>query len=502
MRDKKHIDRIFQENFKDFDVQPDNALWSRVSESLPQKKKKRRILPLWWQVGGVAAAIALVLVFGNSIFNSENKRQSTPVVDTKTYDGTITNETEPSSFEGANTPEYSPISNSEAPANSVTGKPGETSATGIEHSQTDAVVITKYDAETKLTSVNPSQKAPNTRNSVAGVYEQNKNDSQTNDAILGKSELNTVVSETVKDKNTAVSLEHSKTDSHEPKDRQPEASETNSRSIKDPDSTIDSFSIEEAIAEQSLTKNEKEKADERSRWSISPNVAPVYFSSLGQGSPISPQFNDNAKGGDINMSYGVSGSYAVSNRLKVRAGVNRVNLNQTTADVFAFEGAQFPDNGLLSRMPNVDYENGLDAIAIMSSQVMNRNTTPELINTKIAGNLEQRFGFIEVPLELEYRLVDRKFGVNVIGGFSTFFLDNNEIFADIDGESTLIGEANNINSTSFSANFGLGMDYKLTKQWNINLEPMFKYQINTFNNTSGEFRPYFIGVYTGLSFKF
>ena len=87
------------------------------------------------------------------------------------------------------------------------------------------------------------------------------------------------------------------------------------------------------------------------------------------------------------MSYGVSGSYAVSNRLKVRAGVNRVNLNQTTADVFAFEGAQFPDNGLLSRMPNVDYENGLDAIAIMSSQVMNRNTTPELINTKIAGNL-------------------------------------------------------------------------------------------------------------------
>ena len=40
--------------------------------------------------------------------------------------------------------------------------------------------------------------------------------------------------------------------------------------------------------------------------------------------------------------------------------------------------------------------------------------------------------------------------------------------------------------------------YKL----NLNLEPVFKYQLNTFTNTSGDFRPYFVGFYTGLSFKF
>ena len=107
-----------------------------------------------------------------------------------------------------------------------------------------------------------------------------------------------------------------------------------------------------------------------------------------------------------------------------------------------------------------------------------------------------------MPLELEYRLLDKKFGINVIGGFSTFILSENEIYADVNGISTLIGEANNINNTSFSANFGLGMDYSLSKQWNINLEPTFKYQINTFNNTTGDFKPFFIGVYTGLSFKF
>ncbi|WP_340154549.1 hypothetical protein [uncultured Winogradskyella sp.] len=46
------------------------------------------------------------------------------------------------------------------------------------------------------------------------------------------------------------------------------------------------------------------------------------------------------------------------------------------------------------------------------------------------------------------------------------------------------------------------MDYSLSKQWNLNLEPTFKYQINTFNNTTGDFKPFFIGVYTGLSYKF
>ena len=55
---------------------------------------------------------------------------------------------------------------------------------------------------------------------------------------------------------------------------------------------------------------------------------------------------------------------------------------------------------------------------------------------------------------------------------------------------------------SYSANFGIGVNYSISKQLRFNLEPTFKYQINTFNDTSGNFQPFFIGVYTGLSFKF
>ena len=200
------------------------------------------------------------------------------------------------------------------------------------------------------------------------------------------------------------------------------------------------------------------------------------------------------------MSYGITGSYAISDKLRVRAGINRVNLNYSTSDVIAFNGANTAARNGFSQ-GNINFKNG-NVVSLVSLETLINSTTPEAFNTKITGDIDQRFGFVEVPLELEYRLLDKKFGLNVIGGFSTFFLNQNEIYADIDGNSTLIGEASNINSTSFSANFGLGLDYNLSKRWNINLEPQFKYQINTFNNTFGNFRPFFIGVYTGVRFKF
>jgi len=76
------------------------------------------------------------------------------------------------------------------------------------------------------------------------------------------------------------------------------------------------------------------------------------------------------------------------------------------------------------------------------------------------------------------------------------------MYSVLNGDKVLLGEAQNINVTSYSANFGLGLNYNLSEKINLNLEPTFKYQINTFRDTSCDFQPYFIGIYTGLSYKF
>ena len=141
-----------------------------------------------------------------------------------------------------------------------------------------------------------------------------------------------------------------------------------------------------------------------------------------------------------------------------------------------------------------------DNISIISGE--NLNAAPSSFET-INTSINQAFGYIEIPLEIEYALVNKKIGVNVIGGFSSFFLSENKIFSEAEGGSkTYLGEANNINNVSYSANFGFGVNYQVSKKIDLNVEPMFKYQINTFNNTSGDFKPYFIGVYTGFAIKF
>ena len=111
-------------------------------------------------------------------------------------------------------------------------------------------------------------------------------------------------------------------------------------------------------------------------------------------------------------------------------------------------------------------------------------------------------GYFEVPLELQFPLVKKKWGLNVIGGMSSLFLLENSVSLAADGNSLEIGEASNMNLLNFSSNLGLGAYYKLHPDLQFTVQPMFKWHLNAFSETSGQFRPYTLGVYSGLSFKF
>ena len=65
MANKKHIDRIFQEKFKNFEQQPDAQNWDAIKARLQQKK--RRPFIFWWRAAGVAAVLAVIisLIIGN-----------------------------------------------------------------------------------------------------------------------------------------------------------------------------------------------------------------------------------------------------------------------------------------------------------------------------------------------------------------------------------------------------------------------------------------------------
>jgi len=529
MNEKKNIDKLFKEQLKNFEVAPNDAVWENIEQELHNdKRKKRRIIPMWWKLAGVAAIIAVFFTVGNLIFNesSENGIHTNTVVDdTTTKNNATDDETTENHLNDASKELYNVDASDEVtttndtsgqtdvedvsdPSNTLDHKDNYVRTSGT-NKTTDAVVASDNILQKKNRSdnnqLNNAAVTPAKETNSDGILKNSTqssmahSDAETNGSKSNKNPLSTkkdsnaidaMIEGTKHTNQTSVAVEAVN-----------EAVEENNTSTKEDESKDNA--IEKAIAEAEDSDEKEIEEEKRSRWSISPNVAPVYFSSLGKkGSSLDDQFIDNTKEGDVNMSYGINGGYAISKKLKVRAGVNKVQLGYKTDNILIFDNA-VPVGGGARQIANVTMTDSMSNHSIYSARNFKFSSVPANLFTKEQGSIDQELGFIEVPVELEYNLVDNKLGLSVVGGFSTLFLSENDVYLiENNGERTRLGEASNIKEMSYSANFGIGIDYNITKQLQINLEPKFKYQINTFNNTSGDFKPFFIGVYSGLSFKF
>ncbi len=80
MSEKKHIDRIFQEKLKDLDVSPGEDVWDKISQELGEKDRGRKVIPIWWKLAGVAAALLLLVTVGNYISNQDDTLNNAPVI--------------------------------------------------------------------------------------------------------------------------------------------------------------------------------------------------------------------------------------------------------------------------------------------------------------------------------------------------------------------------------------------------------------------------------------
>lgn len=478
MNDKKHIDRLFQERFKDFEATPSDAVWKNIEAALNQEKKKRRVIPIWWQYAGVAAALLLFLTIGGFYFNQTQNNAPNKTV-------TIEDEQTRSS-NSENTTKIAVENNAPVYENDVDDShnkiPSNTSKESV-IAVTPSVASEKENHSKSNKKPKTSSKLSEVKYDVAVVYSEEKNkENKLNNPLKN----NNVISENNK---SLINSEHAK-------ELINNSSKENNAIAKVEEKDKNNISIEEALDSQ---KDKIEKEKHLNRWRIAPNAAPVYFNSLGEGSSIDPQFNSNSKTGEVNMSYGVSASYAVNNKLKVRSGINKVNLGYNTNNVVVYQSLGVSSSKRALQNLDVRPSNSATTSIISGESIGNKS---ELLATT-STSINQALGYIEVPLEIQYALVNNKLGINLIGGFSSFFLSDNKIYSEAEsGGKTFLGKANNINNVSYSANVGVGFNYQVSKKIDLNIEPMFKYQMNTFNNTSGDFTPYFIGVYTGFAIKF
>ena len=68
MKKNKNIDELFKERFKNFEASPSPDVWNKIQAKL-KEKDDRKVIPIWYKLGGVAALFALLFTIGYSILN-------------------------------------------------------------------------------------------------------------------------------------------------------------------------------------------------------------------------------------------------------------------------------------------------------------------------------------------------------------------------------------------------------------------------------------------------
>jgi hypothetical protein len=473
MSENKNIDRLFQESFKDFEVDAPKGSWQNIEKRLVQKNRKR-IIPMWQKIGAAAAIVSVLILAGSQWFISPNPNNSFVVSPNE-------------SVEDVDNQNGLTDSNSINPNIQTTNSNSVVNTNEIENS------INQLDERPE----NSSTSSSNNSNSVVNNIENNDNSNQQianvsndNNLLTPSTAQNNSLSE---DYSVLISGLNSKTLI------QNKSLDLKAKKIKVQNNKFSQPKLKSLVEVAEQINNEKfvSKNKEENSWFVKPQVSPVFYGNLGSGSAIDQNFNQNSGQGEVNMSYGLNVAYKLNDKIKIRTGINRVNLNYNTNDVFLL-----PISGF-SSINNVDVASSFESSVVTSAQLSTlgdsgfsgRIPTDE-------SQLQQQLGFIEIPMELEYKLIDKTIDVNIIGGASTLLLNNNSLDIQSGNNTSFLGEANNVNNLSFSTNFAIGLDYDISDKLILNLEPTFKYQFNTFQSGTTDFQPFFIGVYSGVVFKF
>lgn len=602
MSERKNIDRLFQEKFKDFEVNPPELVWTNIEAELDEKKK-RRILPFWWKLSGVAAVFLIGFLISKSIYSTHIQNGNTVVNETnpaKTEAGNgedsnshlknsnsgktenaLVNENNPDKIKQGNSEDSgTPLKNMKATQtnNSLVNENNldKRKQKSTENSNTDRLrnkrtiqnenaIAGTNSGEIKNT-LSEKEKKSRLKNkgnnkltqAVAATFDENKSASEekTNRKKTPSSSGSLIAERksprrsSLKNKSNAEKTNSSVASSLFEKSQDQMAQNTNNNkqsvdqkaiaqtttdtknktSFDTKNSSLDALKgdINSKIVTQETVKkvndtaaknsvvsnaleellNEKEsklkQESKGNRWQLTSNVAPIFLGSVANGSPIDSTLSKNSKSFNTNVGFGVGVSYAVNKKISVRTGINKVNMSYDTNDIVFFSAIE------ARSMKNITPTASSAAIQVQSALPANQSPAYETellpfetnFAQKNTGYLKQEMGYLEMPVEMTYNLVDKKFGIKIIGGFSTLFLQDNSIYIMSEGRETVLGKANNLNDVHFSTNLGLGLKYAFLKSFEFNVEPTFKYQLNTFSDSVGNFKPYYFGVFSGVSYKF
>lgn len=439
----KNLDTLFQEKLKNLEVTPNKNVWNAIESKL--KRKPFKILPIWWFFGEIAALFILVFLFFT--FPKD------PVLENKTN-------TEPTIV----------VAPEETPTNPVNAEEKPTDTIFKKNNNQKEIRITKN----KPIQKNKIKKQQPFQESNFLIAEQNQQNSEKESkGLVSKKAMEKIflADKSIPDKKVKADSILNTTKKNE---------------------------IQKPKKEFLATVKKEEKKEEKSRkkqWTIAPVFAVLSSNSFTNTSPIDENLSKSTQGNST-YSYGVQVSYQLADKWTLQSGIHLQEIGFSNNQVAVVSSAS-NSSSTIAFNTNESY-----TFQNVSNQSFNANSISLTNLRSFNGNLSQKYGYIEIPVEVKYNLLEsKKFTTQIVAGFSSLFLNKNEVDVST-GSFSRKGEANNLNNINFSGNLGLDFNYDFGKNWSLHLNPMIKTQLNTFSENANGFKPYFVGIYTGIHFRF
>ncbi len=256
------------------------------------------------------------------------------------------------------------------------------------------------------------------------------------------------------------------------------------------------------------------------KWGVGTQVSPVYSYrnlEVSDGNTAGSSYYNDLEDGIVTYAGGVNVQYAPLKRLSIQTGLHYSRTGMKVGNAYYAqldERNTFMDAGA-SRQASINNSTGtiempqsLDnaylanevplAIGELASISMTTNTLSDA-----NGEILQHFEYLELPVILRYRVVDRRLGFHLLSGLSTNFLVGSKAYYQEDGNKKQIGTTADLKPVNYSGIMGVGVDYSISKRFHINLEPTFRLYLNSINSDSMiKSYPYAIGFYTGILYTF
>ncbi|MBK3515822.1 outer membrane beta-barrel protein [Carboxylicivirga marina] len=258
------------------------------------------------------------------------------------------------------------------------------------------------------------------------------------------------------------------------------------------------------------TTNEVSK--KRTSLSIGGVVSPAYNSKMntGGGSPVMASSNVKVNENGINsMGGGVQLRLSTGSRWSFDTGVLYAQVGQEVSNTNSYQPFRSVI-GSADELSNAGVANSMGTIIVKNPSPMSdaQSGKANLIEASNGyaslssmSSVKQTLDYLEVPMMARYSLIKNFPYLSLAGGISSNFLVNNTAYA-LDGEEQeKIGETSDIKPFVLSSSVGLGLELPVFKSLRLNLEPRFKYFLNSVSsNDDFNFQPYSFGIYGGVTF--